>query len=43
MFSNNDIFEQWLDINKNIHKLYEAMNSQTWKMIGAVGFIVVFR
>ena len=33
--------KKWDENNKNIQKIYESINSQTWKMIGAVGLIVI--
>lgn len=33
--------KRWDISNQQLTKMYEAINSQTWKMIGAVGFIVI--
>lgn len=32
---------KWDDNTKNIQKIYESINNQTWKMVGAVGLIVI--
>jgi len=36
------IDEKFEKIHKDMNRLYSAINSQTWKMIGAIGLIVVF-
>ena len=37
----NEQNKKWDEVNLHIQNLYQAINSQTWKMIGSIGLIVI--